>query len=232
MINFDDYTNENIIEHNSKWPYIPDHPYRILIVGGSGSGKTNALLNLIKYQPDIDKIYLYVKDPYEKKYQYLISKREKVGLNHFKNPKAFMEYSNDMQDVYKNIEDYNPIKKRKILIVFDDMIADIINNNKLNPVVSELFIRGRKLNISIVFITQSYFKVPKDVRLNSKYFFIRKIPNKRELQQIALNHSSDIDFKDFMNIYKKCTTEPYSFLVNDTTLPSDNRLRFRKNLLG
>ena len=96
MINFDDYNNENIIEHNSKWPYIPDHPYRILIVGGSGSGKTNALLNLINNQPDIDKIYLYAKDPYEKKYQYLINKREKVGLNHFNDPKAFMEYSNDM----------------------------------------------------------------------------------------------------------------------------------------
>ena len=81
MINFDGYTNENIIEHNSKWPYIPDHPYRILIVGSSGSGKTNALLNLINNQPDIDKIYLYAKDPYEKKYQYLINKREKVGLN-------------------------------------------------------------------------------------------------------------------------------------------------------
>ena len=143
-----------------------------------------------------------------------------------------MEYSNDMQDVYKNIEDYNPTKKYKILIVFDDMIADIINNNKLNPVVTELFIRGRKRKISIVFITQSYFKVPKDVRLNSTHFFIMKIPNKRELHQIALNHSSDIDFKDFMNIYKKCTTEPYSFLVNDTTLPSDDPLRFRKNLLG
>ena len=128
-----------------------------------------------------------------------------------------MEYPNDIQDVYKNIEDYNLIKKRKILIVFDDMIADIINNNKLNPIVKELFIRGRKLNISNVFITQSYFKVPKDIRLNSTHFFIMKIPNKRELQQIALNHSSDIDFKDFMQIYKKCTTEPYSFLVNDTT---------------
>ena len=135
-----------------------------------------------------------------------------------------MEYSNDMQDVYKNIEDYNPIKKRKVLIVFDDMIADMINNN-LNPIVTELFIRGRKLNISIVFITQSYFKVPKDVRLNSTHFFIMKIPNKRELQQIALNHSCDIDFKDFMKIYKK-------FMVNDTILPSDDRLRFRKNLLG
>ena len=217
MINFDDYTNENIIEHNSKWPYIPDHPYRILIIGGSGSGKTNALLNLINNQPDIDKIYLYAKDPYEKKFQYLFNIREKVGLNHFNDPKAFMEYSNNMQDVYKNIEDYNPIKKRIILIVFDDMIADMINNNKLNPVVTELFIRGRKLDISIVFITQSYFKVPKVVRLNYTHFFIMKIPNKRELQQIALNLSSDIDFKDFMNIYKKCTTEPYSFLANDTT---------------
>ena len=93
-----------------------------------------------------------------------------------------MEYSNDMQDVYENIEDYNPIKKRKILIVFDDMIADMINNNKFNPIVTELFIRGRQLDISVVFITQLYFKVPKDVRLNSTHFFIMKIANKRELQ--------------------------------------------------
>ena len=142
-----------------------------------------------------------------------------------------MEYSNDMHDVYKNIEDYNQGKKRKVLIIFDDMIADMINNNKLDSIVTELFIRGRKLNISIVFITQSYFKVPKDVRLRSTHFFIMKIPNKRELQQIALNHSSDIDFKDFMKIYKKYTKEPYSFLVNDTTLPSNDPLRFRKNLL-
>ena len=231
MINFDEYTNENIIKHNSKWPYIPDHPYRILIIGDSGSGKTNALLNLINNQPDIDKIYLYAKDPYESKYQYLINKCEKVGLDHFNDPKAFTEYSSDMQDVYKNIEEYNPIKKGKVLIVFDDVIADVIDNNKLNPIVTELFIRGRKLNISIVFITQSYFKVPKDVRLNSTHFFLMKIPNKRELQQIALNHSSDIDFKDFMKIYKKYTKEPYSFLVNDATLPSDDPLRVRKNLL-
>ena len=143
-----------------------------------------------------------------------------------------MEYSNDMQDVYKDIEGYNPGKERKVLIVFNDMIADMINNKKLNPIVTELFIRGRKLNISIVFITQSYFKVPKDVRLNSTHFFIMKIPNERELKQIALNHSSDIDFKDFMDIFKKYTAEPYSFLVNDTTLPSNDPLRFRKNLLG
>ena len=106
----------------------------------------------------------------------------------------------------------------------------MINNKKLNSIVTELFVRGRKLNISIVFIAQSYFKVPKDVRLNPTHFFIMKIPNKRELQQISLNHSSDIDFKDFIKIYKNCTAEPYSFLVNDTTLPLDNPLRFRKNL--
>ena len=122
-----------------------------------------------------------------------------------------------MHYVYKKIEDYNPNKKRKVLIVFDDMIADKINNKKLNPVVTELFIRCRKLNISIAFITQSYFKLPKDVRLNTTHFFIMEITNKRELQQIALNLSSDIDFNDFIKIYKKCTAEPYSFLVNDMT---------------
>ena len=135
-----------------------------------------------------------------------------------------------MHDVYKNINDYNPDKENKILIVFDDMIADMINNKKLNSIVTELFIRGRKLNISLVFITQLYFKVPKDVRLNTTYFFIMKIPNKRELQKIAISHLSDIDFKDFVNIYKKCTDEPYSFLVNDTTLASNDPLPFRKNL--
>ena len=186
MINFDDYANKNNTEHNQKWPYIPDHPYRILIISGSGSGKTNALLNLINNQPDIDKIYLYAKDLYEAKYQFLINKRESTGLKHFNDPKAFIEYSNDMQDVYKNIDECNADKERKILIVFDDMIADMTNNKKLNSIVTELFIRVRKLNISLVFITQSYFKIPKDVRLNSSYFFIMKIPNKRELQQIAL----------------------------------------------
>ena len=108
----------------------------------------------------------------------------------------------------------------------------MINIKKLNSIVTEWFIRGRKLNISLVFIMQSYFKVPKDVRLNATHFFIMKIPNIRELQQIALNYSFDIDFKDFIKIFKKCTVEPYSFLVNDTTLPSDNPLRFRKNLFN
>ena len=178
MINFDDYVNENKTEHNKNWPYTPDHPYRILII----SGKANVLLNLIENQPDIDKIYLYAKDPYEAKYQYLINKREGVGIDHFNDPKAFIEYSNDMGNVCKNINHYNPGKENKILIVFDDMIADMIQDKKLNSIVTKLFIRGRKLNISLDFITQSYFKVPKDVRLYTTHFFITKILNKRELQ--------------------------------------------------
>ena len=169
--------------------------------------------------------------PYEDKYQYLINKRECVGINHFNDAKAFIECSNDMYDVYKNIDNYNPDKENKILIVFDDMIADMINNKKLHSIVTELFIRCRKLNISLVFISQSYFKVPKDVRNNSTHFLIMKFPNKRELQQIAINHSSDINTKDFINIYRKCTDKSYSFLVIDTTLLSNNPLRFRKILI-
>ena len=137
-----------------------------------------------------------------------------------------------MYDVYKNIDEYNVDKDRKILIAFDDMISDIIKDKKLNSIVTELFIRGRKINISLDFITQSYFKVPKDVRPNTTHFFISKIPNRRELQQIAINHSSDSATKNFENIYRKCTAEPYSFLVNDTTLSSDNPLRFRKSIFN
>ena len=122
MINFDDYVDENRTEHNKNWPQIPDHPCRILIIGSLGSGKTKLLLNLIENQPDIDKIYLYVKDPYESKYQYLINKRESVAINHFNDSKAFIEYSNDMHDIYKNIDDYNPDKDNKILTVFDEKI--------------------------------------------------------------------------------------------------------------
>ena len=114
-----------------------------------------------------------------------------------------------MRDVYKNIDEYNSDKENKILIVFDDMIADMIHNKKLNSIVTELFIRG----ISLLFITQSYFQVPKDVRLNTIHFFIVKIPNKRELREIAINLSSDISTEDFINIYRECTAEPNSFLV-------------------
>ena len=130
MFNVDDIINENNKEHNEKWPFVPDHQYRILIIAGSGSGKTNALLNLIKEQGDIDKMYLYVKDLSELKYEFLIKKREDAGINHFNDPNALIECSNTMDDVYDNTEDYNPNRKRKTLIVFDDIIADIMTNKR------------------------------------------------------------------------------------------------------
>ena len=152
MINFYDVIKENMKENNPNWSQIPDHPYRILIIAGSRSWKTDSLFNLINQQSDIDKIYLYVKDPYEAKHQFSINKRESTGLKHFNDSKAFIQYSNGMDDIYKNIEEYNPNKQRKILIAFDDMIADMFSNKKLNPVVTEMFITGRKLNISLVLL--------------------------------------------------------------------------------
>ena len=134
-----------------------------------------------------------------------------------------------MNDIYKKIEEYIPNRKRKILIVFD--VSDMVTNKKINPIVTELFIRGRKLNISLVVITQSYFSILKNVWLNSTHYFILKIPNERELQQIAFIHLLDIDFQDFMNLYKKSTAAPYSFLVIDFALPWNNFSSFRKNHL-
>ena len=128
MINLDSITNENNKEHNEKWPYIPDHLGRPLIIGGYGSGKTNALFNLIKEQDDIGRIYLYKKHLGEPKYEFLIKKRKDVGIKYCNDPNVFTECSNAMDDVYQNIDDYNPIRKRKILIVFDNMIADIMSN--------------------------------------------------------------------------------------------------------
>ena len=144
MINLDSITNENNKKRNEKWPYIPDDPYRVLIIGGSGSGKTNTSLNLINeqdYHDVIDKIYLYAKDLSEPKYEYLIKKHEDAGIKHLNNPNAFIECSNTMDDVYENIHDYNSSRKRKILIVFDDMIADIMSNKKFQAIIKELFIR-------------------------------------------------------------------------------------------
>ena len=160
----------------------------------------------------------------------MIENCKNTGIKHLNDGNAFIEYSSTMDDVYKNIDDYNPNRKRKILIVSDDMIADIMTNKKFQSIIKELFIRCRKLNISLVFITQSYFSVPKDVRLNSTHYLIMKINNKRELQNIATNHLADIEYKDFIKIYRECTKQPYSFLTIDTTLPSTNTLRFRKNL--
>ena len=134
-----------------------------------------------------------------------------------------------MDDFYNNIDDYNPKRKRKISIVFDDMIADIMTNKIFHAIIKELFIRCRKLNISLVLITQSYFSVLTEVRLNSTHYLIMKIHNRRELQHIATSHSADIDYKDFLKIYRNCKKEPYPLSI-DTTLPVDNPLRFRKNL--
>ena len=163
IFNFDYITKEYIKEQNPKWPKIPEHRYRILINGGSASGKPNALLNLINNQSDIDKIYLYAKDSYKVKHQLLIKKRECIGLKYVNDSKAFIEYSNDVDDIYKNIEKYNPNKKRKKLISFDDMIADMLSNKRFNPIVTKSFITGRKLSISLPFTTQFYFSVPKNI---------------------------------------------------------------------
>ena len=130
-------------------------------------------------------------------------------------------------NVYQNIDLYNLSRRKKILTVFDDMIADIMTNKKFESIIKELFIRCRKINIPLVLFTQSYFSVPKDVRLNSTHYLIMKINNKRELQNIAINHSAYIDYKDFIKFYRECTKEPYKFLTIDPTLPSNNPLRFR-----
>ena len=137
------------------------------------------------------------------KYQLLTKKHEDAGIKHCNDPKAFMEYSNTINDAYNSIKDYNPNRNQKILIVFDDMIADMNTNKKFQSIVIELFIRYRKLNISLVFITPTYFPVRKDIRLNSTHYLIMKIHNKKELRSIAVNHSADIDYNNFMNSYRK-----------------------------
>ena len=152
-----------------------------------------------------------------------------AGIKKCNDPNALIEYSNTMDDAFSNIDNYNTKTKRKVLIVFDDMIADIMANKKFEAIIKELFIRCRKLNISIVFITQSYFRTPKDARLNSTHNLLMKIQSKKELQIIAQDNSGDIDFKDFLKIYKECTKEPYSFMTIDTTLSSSNPMRFRKS---
>ena len=165
-----------------KCPYVPDHLYRTLIVGDYGSGKTNALLNLISQQPGIDKICLYAKDPHKPRYKLLIKRRKDVGKKHYHDSKAFIEYSNTRNDVCNNIKDHNPNRMRKIFIVFGNMIADISTIKNFQTIVKELFIRCRELNVSLVLITQSYFSVPKNNRLNSTHYLIMNTYNKIELQ--------------------------------------------------
>ena len=168
---------------------------------------------------------MHAKDLSEPKYEFLIKKHENAGIKHLNAPSALIECSSTMNDVYENVNDYNPSRKRTILIVFDDMIAGIRTNKEFKAIVKELFIRCRKLSISLVFITQSYFSVPKDVRLNSTHLIV-KIINIRELQNTAINHSADTEYNDFMEIYRKCTGEPFIFLTTDTTLTASNQLKF------
>ena len=209
MFNLDGITEK---DNNKTWPYRK-------LIGPSGSGKTNYLLNSIQKNNNIiDKIYLYAKDLEKPKYQFLIDKREKTGLKNLNDPTAFIEYSSTMDDILENIEDYNKKRKRKILIVFDDMTSHVMSDKKAQQVLKELFIRCRKLNISLCLLNQSYFSIPKDVRLNCTHYIIFKINNKKDLQKITINHSSDIDYKDIINIFRNYTKEPFNFLTIDTTI--------------
>ena len=221
MLNLDD------IVRNKKENKDNDWPFRMLIIGPSGAGKTNTLLHLINNFHPIDKIYSYAKDTDERKYQYLIHKREQAGIKNLNDPHAFIEYSSDMNDALDDINNYNKNRDKKVLIIFDDMIADIMRSEKFKTIVKELFIRCRKLNISIVFITQSYFRTPKDARLNSNHYILMKIGNKKELKNIAEENSGYLDFKDFLKIYNHCTKEPYSFMMVDTRPTA--RVTFKKN---
>ena len=180
MFNLDNLTEKN---ENNGWSY------RKLIIGPSGSGNTNYLLNFIQKDNNIvDKIYLYAKDLEEPKYKFLIHKREKAGINFNNDANAFIEYSNSMDDISPNIEAYNKKRRRKVLIIFDDMLSHVLSDKKVQEILKDLFIRCRKLNISLFFLTQSYFSVPKDVRLNCTHYILFELNNKRELQNIAINH--------------------------------------------
>ena len=160
-----------------------------------------------------------------------MKKCEDVEIKHSNDSKAFMEYSNFMDDTYDDINNSNPNRSCKILMVFDDMIADMNTNKKIQSIVKELIVRGRNLSMCFVFIRKSFFLAPNDVRLNSTLYLIMKIHNKRELQNVATNHSANIDYKDSMKIYRKYTSKSYSYLTINTILLSDHLLRFKKNLL-
>ena len=211
-------------EHNN-WPF------RMLIIGSSGSGKTNTLLHLINNLHPIDKIYLYAKVIHEPKYEYLINKREQAGIKNLDDPHAFTEYSDDMDDVLDDINNYNKNRDKKVLIVFDDMIADIEYNKKFKRIIKELFYRARKINVSIVFIRQSYFRTLKDARLTSTHYILMKIGNKKELKRIAEEKSGYLDYKHFLKIYNYCTREPYSFMLIDTR-PTASVTFLKKTLLN
>ena len=197
MLNLD-----NIVS-NKKKSALEDNnwPFRMLIIGPSGLGKTSTLLHIINNLHPIDKIYLYAKDIHEPKYEYLINKREQAGMKNLNDPLDFIEYSDDMNDVLDDINDYNKNRDKKVLIVFDDITADIEYSKNFKQIIKELFYRARKINVSIVFITLSYFRALKDTRLNSTHYILMKIGNKKELKRIAEEKSGHLDYKDFLKIY-------------------------------
>ena len=224
MLNLD-----NIIS-NKKKSSLEDNnwPFRMLIIGPSGSGKTNTLLHLINNLHPIDKIYLYAKDIHEPKYEYLINKREQAGIKNLNDPQAFIEYSDYMNDVLDDINNDNKNRDKKVLIVFDDMIADIEYSKNFKQIIKELFYRACKINISIVSITQSYFRALKDAILNSKHDILMKIGNKKELKIIAEEKSGHLEYIDFLKMYNYCTEEPYSFMLIDTRPTAS--ITFKKTL--
>ena len=209
MLNLDNIVSNKNENKDNNWPF------RMLIIGPSGPGKTNTLVHLINNLNPIDKIYLYAKDLSEPKYEFLINKREQAGIKNLNDPHAFIEYSNGMDDVLDDINNYNKNRDKKVIIVFDDMIADIEYNKNFKRMIKELFYRARKINVSIVFITQSYFRVLKDPRLDSTHYILMKIGNKKELKSIAEEKSGHLDSKDFLKMYNYCTSKPYSFMTID-----------------
>ena len=221
MLNLDNIVSNKNQNKNNDWPF------RMLIIGPSGSGKTNTLLHLINNLHPVDKNYLYAKDMHEPKYEYLINKREQARIKNLNDPQAFIEYSDDMDDVLDDINNYNKNRDKKVLIVFDYMIADIKYNENFKRIIKELFYRGRKINASIVFITQSYFRALKDSRLNSTHYILMKINNKKELKRIAEEKSGHLDYKDFLKMYNYCMREPYSFMTINAR-PTATMV-FRKN---
>ena len=226
MLNLDDIVSDKK-KTGSSSSERNDWPFRMLIIGLSGSGKTNTLLHLINNLHPIDKIYLNAEGTEEKKYQFLINKREQAGIKNLNDPHAFIEYSNDMDDVFNNINNYNKNSDKKVLIIFDDTIANIMRSGKFKAIVKELFMRCRKLNISIVSITQSYFRTPKDARLNITHYILIKIGSKKEFKNIAEEKSGHLEYKDFLKIYNYCSKEPYSFMMIDTKPTAT--ITFRKN---
>ena len=200
------------------------------MLGPSGSSKTNTLLHLINNLHPIDKIYLCAKDMGEDKYNYLINKREQAGIKNLNDPKAFIEFSDDMSDAPDDIKNYTKNRDKKVRTVYDDMMSDIDYNTDFKKIIKELSFRGRTINISIVFITQLYFRVLKDARLNSTHYILMKISNKKELKRIAEEKSGHLDCKDFLKIHNYCTREPYSFMLIDTRPTAS--VTFKKTLMN